>query len=195
MLGLKFHLKFKNAYKYDCFIRKKNSYLGVLINSKRYMNILYFEFQSHNPGSYNGQLGALIGLIREYRNLPQDEAKQRIPKIQSLASALNNIDETMGNDSRNYIDEIMQALDKESDKEVELLEELAIVCATTLTFITGEDFALDDCMYEYFNVRGVQWLEFYSHKQKTVVAKEALVLTETFRSICYRHGVIFINHS
>ncbi|MFA0960362.1 hypothetical protein AB9P05_01000 [Roseivirga sp. BDSF3-8] len=156
------------------------------------MDLLKYEYLDSPEGSYNHTLGKLVRDIRYYTSqVPIEKFKEAMPSLRLVESKLQKYDEEIMNDRRNYIDEIMDALEKESEIEEKLFEDFEWAAKSILLTLFDKDFDLSDYSYELKKNRGVYWLEFYGNVN--INDKVLLVVKEVFKSVCYKYGIVFID--
>ena len=156
------------------------------------MNLLKYEFMDAPEGSYNELLKQLFQDIRHYReNVSVEDFKAAIPKLHEKERVIQKLDEGIGADSRNYIEEIMAELETEDEIESQLLEEIERT-SKAITSSYNIDFDLEDFSFEFRNNEGVFWIQFYGYKQEGGILGCSIV-KEVFRSVCYKAGITFID--
>lgn len=159
------------------------------------MNILYYEFLESAEGSYNGMLGALVRAVREYYNTPADRLEALKPHIHALSHSLQDLDETISREPRNYVSEIIDALTKEQDVYTNFMEELPLAGNAVCQELFQKPFIKEEYSFEYSNARAEHVVEFYGYKNGQTDTAELHVVRETLRAVCYRNGIIFIDSS
>ncbi len=160
------------------------------------MNLLKYEFMNAPEGSYNYNLGQFVKKVRHYRvNVPIEQFKAAIPELQQLERVLQNVDETMGEEKRNYLEEVMEELEQESAIETQLLEEIERTSKAIASALYDTDFSMDDFTYEFRSNEAINWIEFYGYRQRKDTDGTLLVVKEVFRSVCYKFGIVFIDGS
>src|SRR5687767_9535348 len=89
------------------------------------MDLLHYEFIEGPDASINGMLRKLVTEIRYNRSeVSAEQFKQAIPKLKQIENTLQELDDQLGQPIRNYIQEIMDELDEESDRETKIQDEL-----------------------------------------------------------------------
>lgn len=156
------------------------------------MELLKLEYQNSPEGSYNYILGELVKKIRHYTsNVPMDEFKTALPDLKKIETQLQKLDESIGEDKRFYIEEIMTELSEESEMEEKLFEDFEWASKSILASLFEKDFLLEDYSYELKKNNGVHWIEFYGNK--SINDNIVLVVKEVFKSVCYKFGIVFID--
>ncbi|WP_161888066.1 hypothetical protein [Pontibacter russatus] len=159
------------------------------------MSLLKYEYMEAPIGSYNHQLGQLIKKVRHYReNVSIDEFKAAIPELKSVEEKLQRFDEEIGEDRRDYLEEIMDELEKESEIENQLLEEIEWSSQAIVSALYNTDFSIDEYSFEFRGSGATFWIEFYGYRGQEI--NNALnVVKESFRAACYKFGIVFIDKS
>lgn len=158
------------------------------------MNLLKYEFMDAAEGSYNALIKELVIRIRHNReNISIDEFKVAMPEVRTIEEVLQRIDEEIGGEPRDYIDEIMEELDREGQVEEQLLEEIER-SAKALTSAYNIEFVLDDFSFDLRSNEGIFWIEFFGYKVNRDPNLTLLMLKEVFRSACYKFDVTFVDH-
>lgn len=78
------------------------------------MDLLQFEFQNGEPGSYSYNLGQLIKKLRYFRNVSLDQFQAAAPELKQIEKELQDFDSLLGDPKRFYIDELMEELNNEN---------------------------------------------------------------------------------
>jgi hypothetical protein len=160
------------------------------------MDLLRYEFMNAPEGSYNYNVGQLVKKVRYYReNVSIDDFKAAIPELKVLERKLQSFDQEIGLDRREYLEEIMDELKKESEIESQLLEEIERASKAIASALYDTNFSLDDFLFEFRNDDAVYWIEFYGYQNAKKTDGTLLVVKEVFRSVCYKFGIIFIDSS
>ena len=110
-----------------------------------------------------------------------------------MEEQIQEIDLELGEDTRNYIQEIMEELSQESEIEQKLLEEIERSAKSVTLSLYDSDFSMSDFSYEFRNNDAVYWVEFYGYKEKREPDGNLLVIREVFRSVCYKFDLLFID--
>jgi hypothetical protein len=160
------------------------------------MNLLRYEFMNAPQGSYNYNLGQLVKKVRYYREYVSiDDFKAAIPELKVMERKLQSFDQEIGLEKREYLEEIMDELKKESEIEFQLLEEIGRTSKAIVSALYDTDFSMDDFLYEFRNSDAVYWIEFYGYQNTKKIDGTLLVVKEVFRSVCYKLGIVFIDSS
>ena len=160
------------------------------------MDLLKYEFMKALEGSYNYNVGQLIKKIRYYRQqVAIDEFKVAIPQLKVLEKELQKFDNDIGGERRNYIEEIMEELDKESEIEGKVIDEIERSSRAINATLYDTEFSMHDFAYEFRNNEAISWIEFYGYKIEKQTDGTLLVIKEIFRSVCYKYGIVFIDSS
>ena len=158
------------------------------------MDILSYEFTSAPDDSYNGMLGGLVRELRLYRNETDSTALlDEIQRFRYMESLLQEIDENFGNEKRGYINEILAALDREQDIIFDFEEEITTACTAVLRSLYSlPDFSIAMCSYELIRAEHILVCRLEKIEEDVLgEIKDAII--ETFRAVCYKKEVIFIN--
>ncbi len=160
------------------------------------MDLLKYEFTTAPAGSYFGNVGQLVKKIRHYReNVSIDEFKAAIPSLKSLERQLQEYDESLGDERRDYIDEIMAELEQETETEEKLKEEIERYSKIIVATLLDKEFSIDDFSYELTNREAVRWLEFYGYTEEKENDDTLKIVKDVFRSVCSKYDTIFIDSS
>lgn len=127
--------------------------------------------------------------------VPIEDFKAAIPELKQLEARLQNIDMSLGEPARNYLQEIMDEIKAESAIEDNLISEIDRLSKAITAELFDTVFSLDNFAFEYRNVGSAQWVEFYGYKEAQLTDGTLLVVKEVFRSVCYKMGLIFIDSS
>jgi len=158
------------------------------------MDILAYEFTNAPSDSYNGILGTLVRELRFYRNEIESTALlDEIQRFRQIESVLQKIDEDFGNEQREYINEILAALDREQDVIHDFEEEINTTCTAVLRSLFNVEFSIDQCSYELVRAEHVLVCQLDSISIDISIEMKQVVV-ETFRAVCYKKGVVFINN-
>lgn len=159
------------------------------------MNILYYEFMDATESSNNGLLKKLVTQVRTYCNSPVDRIDELRPPLLALAQTLEKIDESMMQEPREYITEIMEALSKEAAVYNDFMDSLPFSCDAVFLALFDKKFNRDEYHFEYNNERGEHFVEFFGYRERKPARVEFQVIREVLRGHCYRYNIIFIDSS
>ncbi len=160
------------------------------------MDILSYEFTSAPDDSYNGMLGGLVRELRLYRNESDSTALlDEIQRFSYMESVLQEIDENFGNEKREYINEILAALDREQDIILDFEEEITTACTAVLRSLYNiPNFSIAMCSYELIRAEHLLVCRFETIEEE-ISGEIKDTIIETFRAVCYKQGVVFLNSS
>jgi hypothetical protein len=160
------------------------------------MNLLYNEFNEGPDGSINGMLRTLVKELRYNRSqLTIDEFKQAIPSLKQIESKLQRLDTDMHQPKRDYINEILDELEQESENEASLANDLAGACTAIVTTLLNSSFDFDDLLFTTNKAKQYHWLQFSGYVDQRPIDANLVIVKEVFRSICYRYNYTFIDLS
>jgi hypothetical protein len=160
------------------------------------MDLLKYEFWKEEDDAYYHLIGQLVQKVRYYRgSVPIDEFKAAIPELKQIEKRLQDIDQSVGQETRFYLQEIMDELGVESEIEGKLIDEIQRSSKAIAHVLYDSDFAMDEFAFEFRNIEAVIWIEFYGYKEQKATDGTLLVVKEVFRSVCYKFGIIFIDSS
>lgn len=160
------------------------------------MDLLRYEFTTAPEGSYNYNLSQLIKKVRHYRsNTSIDDFRAALPELKKMEKWLQNVDNTMDNEFRNYLADIMTELEEEDAVTSQLVEELERYSKAVVSALFTFDFSLSDIKYEINNNEGIFWLEFHGYSDKKATEDVLSAVKEAFRLVCYKSGIVFIDKS
>ncbi|MCU7547786.1 hypothetical protein OCK74_01610 [Chitinophagaceae bacterium LB-8] len=158
------------------------------------MDLLKYEFMKSAQGSINDLIGQLVrGMRHIYYNVTIDQYSASLPELQEIEQILQREDQELGREPRNYLKEILEELEAESKLESKLLEEIERSAKTIVSALYEPDFSLEDFGYDFKKSEATYWLEFYGYKKNKGVDSSLLIVRDVFKSICYKHGIIFID--
>src|SRR3954471_21630789 len=130
------------------------------------MNLIKYEYFKEEDGAYYHFIGQLVKKVRYYReNVPIDEFEAAIPELKKLERQLQEIDENLGQETRYYLQEIMEELSAEAELEGKLIEEIERSSKAIASALYDTDFEISDFAYEFRNIEAVYWTEFYGYKE------------------------------
>lgn len=157
------------------------------------MDILSYEFTSSPDDSYNGMLGGLVRELRLYRNETDSTALlDEIQRFRYMESLLQEIDENFGNEKREYINEILAALDREQDIIFDFEEEITIACTAVLRSLYNiPNFSIAMCSYELIRAEHLLVCRFETINKEVSVAVRDVII-EIFKSVCFQKNIIFL---
>ena len=158
------------------------------------MSLLRYEYIDANETSFNGRLGQLVKDIRHYYSYaPLDEFKAAMPRLHTQEQHLNKLNAEMGMESKNYIQDIMEELKQESDLEEGLLQDFEYSCNAIATALLNKTISLDMFSYSFRIDDAVPWLTFEGYTDQRDMDALLIIAKDTFKTICYKRGVIFID--
>jgi hypothetical protein len=158
------------------------------------MNILRLEFYPSEPGSYNDLIAQLIKKVRYFTTqIPADEIQLHIPDARRLESKIQYLDKQMGEVPKDYLAEIMNALNIESEIENQLREELAWTLKSITPGIIGEEIKLEDIDFDYMEQQNTYWVEFNGFNKPGLDKKNMQTIKEIMMSVCIKAGVVFLD--
>jgi hypothetical protein len=158
------------------------------------MNILRLEFQSAQAGSYNHLIAQLIKKVRYFTTqIPSDEIKLHIPEARSIQAQIQYLDKEMGQVTRDYVAEIMDALNAEAEIGSNLREELAWTLQNITPGLIGETIVPDDIDFDYMEQRNTYWVEFNGFLKADLAQKDKQIIKDIVRAVCYKCGVGFVD--
>ena len=109
------------------------------------MDLLQHEFTTAPAGSYLNNVGQLVNKIRHYReNVSMDEFKAALPSLKVLERQLQQFDDTLGEERRNYIEEIMTELEQETETEEKLIADIQRFSKTIVATLFDKEFLIDE---------------------------------------------------
>lgn len=159
------------------------------------MNLLKYQFINAAEGSFNGLLKELVTKVRfYYENTATDEAKNSIPTLNQIQATLQQLSAEIGDDERNYIEEIIQELEEEQFLEDKVIDEIERSLKAVVSSYNIE-VELSNFSFELKSTDAVFWMEFFGYKARKESDLTLLMVTEVFRAACYKFNIIFINHS
>ena len=160
------------------------------------MDLLKYEFLNSPEGSYNDLITQLVKQIRYYRTkVSVDEFKAAMPQLQAKERELQNIDESVGEETRYFIQEIMDELSIEDEIREKALDEIQRSSQAIIMHLHNTNCSVADFAYEFINSEAVSWIEFYGYKLPKKADETLHIIKEVFRSICYKYNIIFIDSS
>ena len=107
------------------------------------MELLRYEFIDGPDDSINGMLRSLVKEIRYYRNnTPIDEFKKAIPRLKQIEQQLQKLDKEVGSPFVPYFNQIMEELDKESENERNVEEDLQLASKAIYLDLFHDDLIL-----------------------------------------------------
>jgi hypothetical protein len=160
------------------------------------MDLLQYEFNTSPDGSINGMLRTLVKELRyNTSQIRIEEFKQRLPALKDIERRLQVLDADIGQPTRNYIEEIMDELNEESDLETKLIDDLNRAPIAITNSILGKDINIDEYQYETGKSEHYHWLKFSGYADQRPVDANLLIVREVFRAITYKHNYVFIDLS
>ncbi|HEV7782493.1 MAG TPA: hypothetical protein VGO58_14565 [Chitinophagaceae bacterium] len=122
-------------------------------------DFFWYERHEQNPGSINQMIKDLVIGVRHIRNIPGDKISENMPPLWAIETKLQEMDAQIGQEHREYIQEIIVALDNEPEwdgmtmywvNEVKLNEDAGV------TFVvTGESFPQRVLAEEWIKEQGL----------------------------------------
>lgn len=160
------------------------------------MDLIKYEFYKEEDGAYYHFIGELVKKVRYYReNVSIDEFKIAIPSLKEMESKLQDIDLNLGHETRNYLQEIMDELNAESEVEEKVLDEIERSAKAIVNSIYDTQLSMKDFSFAFRKSDSFFWLEFFGYKEPNNNEGALLVIKEVFRSVCYKYNIIFIDIS
>lgn len=160
------------------------------------MDLLHYEFIDGPDDSINGMLRTLVRKLRYYHSeVSIEEFKAAMPSLQKVEMTLQRLDADMNQPRRNYISEILEELEKESEVEMNLPEELKNACAAIVASFLYQSFEFDDLLFTTGKADQYHWLQFSGYLDEKPIDSALVLVKEVFRSICYKYEYIFIDLS
>lgn len=156
------------------------------------MQLLKYEFMKVPDDSFEGLLKKLVSGIRYYRDQPVEEYQQAMPSLISIETSLNHMQELMDLEKGEFIKEIIKELEAEDVIEENLIEEIQ---RSLNVFLEERATDLDNIQYIFKNKQAVYWVELFGYNTGETLNDDFLIIKEVFRSVCYKHGVIFIDNT
>lgn len=158
------------------------------------MNLLRYEFIDSPDGSINGMLRSLVKDLRYNRShVTIDEYKKALPHLYTIEATLQRLDAEIRNPKRNYIQEIIEELDREQDDEESILEDLKHATTAMIKKLFDHDFNLDDLSFTSAKADHYHWVLFSGYTNEKAVDLHLLVIKDVFRSICNKYNYIFVD--
>lgn len=160
------------------------------------MNLLHNEFNEGPDGSINGMLRTLVKELRYNRSqITIDEFKQAMPALKQIESTLQRLDIDMHQPKREYINEILDELEQESEDEANLAKDLSGACTAIMATLLNSSFDFDDLLYTTTKAKQYHCLQFSGYIDQRPIDANLIILKEVFRSICYKYNYTFIDLS
>lgn len=160
------------------------------------MNLLRYEFVEGPDNSINGMLRTLVKELRYNRSyVTIEEYKRALPSFHSIESKLQRLDEDIRRPKRNYVQEIIEELDREQDDAVNIIEDLRRATVAMIRTIFGQTFSFDELLFITAKADHYNWLQFNGYKNGDPIDANLLIVREVFRSICNKYSYIFVDLS
>lgn len=158
------------------------------------MDILSYEFIEGPDDSINGMLRRLVKDLRYNRSMvTAEEFKRALPDLRNIEQKLQLLDSQIGNSLKEYINEIMQALDKEFDDGINLKEDLRRATIAVITSLLDKQSGFNDLAFSIRKVEHYNCLIFSGYVDQRPIDSNLLLIREVFRSISYKYDYIFID--
>jgi hypothetical protein len=160
------------------------------------MSLLRFEFNKSPEGSINGMLRKLVTELRYNRSqVKAEEFHRRMPELRQIEARIQQNDAEIHLPKREYINEIMAELDKESDNEMNLEEDLRGATLSIIASLLNRSFSFEDLIYRTGKSEHYCWLHFSGYGEQKSLDAELILAKEIFRSVCNKYGYVFIDLS
>lgn len=160
------------------------------------MSLLRYEFTDAPTTSVNGRIGQLVKDVRHYYSYaPAEEFSKAMPQLKSQEQELNKANAEIGFPAINYIENIMAELQKESELEDNLMQDMEYSSNAIVSALLNQTISLDMFSYSFRFSEAVPWLTFEGYADQRDADSVSIVVKEVFKSICYKMGVIFIDLS
>lgn len=160
------------------------------------MNLLRYEFVDGPEGSINGMLRKLVKELRYYRSeVSIDEFNQAIPSLKAIEATLQQLDSAVGEPRRDYLQEIMEELNEESENEANLKEDIQAATKAIVETVLKSSLEFDDLLYTIGKSRHYHWLQFLGYTDQNRVDGNIIIARAVFQSICNKYNYIFIDLS
>lgn len=160
------------------------------------MNLLRYEFIEGPDDSFNGMLRTLVKELRyNISYITIDEFKRAMPPLKLIEAKLQKVDSEIKQPTRNYIEEIMEELNQESENETNIVDDLSRASKATVESLFDEEINFDDFSFRIGKAEHYHWLQFTGYTDKRPLDANLLIVREVFRSICNKYQYIFIDLS
>jgi hypothetical protein len=158
------------------------------------MEILKYEFIEAHPTSFNGLLKELVKQVRHCRtNLTIDEFREIIPSLKSLEAEIQQFDATILNEHREYITEIMQALEEESEIQNLFIEDFINSSNAIINSFESYNFDTSDISFFFRKSDSYLWLDFYDYNRNRLTEKMIKIIKQTLKFSCNKYNIIMID--
>lgn len=160
------------------------------------MNLLRYEFIDGPEGSINDMIKALVKELRYNRSqLTIEKYRQALPALQAIESQLQKFDADIRLPRRNYITEILEELDQESENEVNIVDDLYKAANAVIDSLFGHGINFHDFSYSTGKAEHYHWIQFLGYSDQRPVDADLIIIKEVFRSISNKYQYIFIDLS
>ena len=160
------------------------------------MDLLRYEFIEAPEDSMNGMVHTLVKGIRynrEYATL--EEFKKMMPTFHLIESRLQQLDADIRLPKRNYVQDIMDELDKEQENETNISDDLKHATIATIKKIFGRDFQYDELQFNTGTADQYHFLQLDGYTDNREVDANLIIVKDVFRAICNKYNYIFIDLS
>jgi hypothetical protein len=158
------------------------------------MNLLRYEFIEAPDDSINGMLRTLVTALRYNRSyVPIEDFKRSLPELYQIELKLQQLDARIGKVKRNYIQEIMDALQQEQENEANIAEDLRHAATATIRAFFGRSLNLDELSYSMGRADHYHWLQLSGYSNGKESDGVLVLVKEVFRSVCNTYNYIFID--
>ncbi|NII28235.1 hypothetical protein HB364_24340 [Pseudoflavitalea sp. X16] len=160
------------------------------------MNLLHYEFIDGPDDSINGMLRKLVTDVRYNRSMVSiEEFRATLPSLKKIEQQVQHSDTQIGRPYRNYIEEIMQELEQESENEINIEDDLRRATVATITSILGQQLNFESLSFSIGKAEHYPWLRFSGYLDESPADANIVIAREVFRSICNKYNYIFIDLS
>jgi hypothetical protein len=160
----------------------------------RASNLLPYEFSDGPEDSINGMLRKLVTDLRYNRSMVSiEEFRSALVDLRGIERRLQSLDTQIGQPIREYIDDIMNELNEESDIESIIEDELRMATIATVSAVIGMEIEFDQLAYVVGKANQYHWVQLLGYKDERPVDSCLIIAVECFRAICSKYNYIFIN--
>lgn len=156
------------------------------------MKLLSYETIEGQEGSYNDLIKQLVRKMRVYSNTPSDQTEMLKDELISLQAKIQDLDTQFGREYRDYLSDILDELEKESEIEELLMDELKRTASVLIPELDGSNFNIENFSFDFANHRGINIIEFYGYESEKQLDSKAKIFRDILRSLAYKYEVIFI---
>lgn len=160
------------------------------------MKLLDYEAMEGQEGSYNDMMKQLVEKVRYYYSqVSSDDFSAAIPELRNMEEQILRLDREMGEEERNYLQEIYNELSEQAALGNTLDEDFRRIAKVLFGKYAERDFNAEEFAYGYEIINGISVVEYLGAKEKGTGENDVRIVSEILRALCNKYNIVFFDGS